>query len=366
VRERPALPNKTSRRPQRHLARDGRTPKRAYRTGAGIAYHSTVESFLASAQAARLRGKVALILTSPPFPLNRKKRYGNLQGQDYLSWLERLAPKLVELLRPNGSVVIEIGNAWEPGKPEMSTLPTKSLLAFLAAGQLRLCQEFIGYNKARIPAPAQWVNIDRIRVKDAYTHIWWMSRSPRPTANNRRVLQPYSSAMLELLKTGKYNHGRRPSEYVVNPTSFNTDNGGSIPPNVIEFANTSSRDDYLDYCGKKHLETHPARMNAEVASFFVKFLTGKGSLVLDPFAGSNTTGAVAQSLGRRWVAVERDARYLRGSKGRFSSAARGVKPIGPRRATHPSNGRPRRRDRSADRRIVRARTSGKRQVGPPG
>jgi DNA methylase len=311
----PPLPSKRDR--TKHLAKEGSPPRLAYRTKFGRAYHSTLEGFLDSRVASSYQGRINLILTSPPFPLNRKKAYGNFTGDRYLDWLEGLAPRLVDILRPNGSIVMEIGNAWEPGQPVMSTLTTRALLAFLDAGKLKLCQEFIAFNRARLPSPAQWVNVERIRVKDAYTHVWWMSPIARPAASNRRVLQAYSPAMLELLRTGKYNSGARPSEAVIGRHSFNKDNKGAIPPNVLTYANTAATDPYLAYCEKIGIDPHPARMHADVARFFVRLLTRSGGLVFDPFAGSNTTGAVAQGLKRRWLSLDRDADYLRGSRGRF-------------------------------------------------
>ena len=224
------------------------------------------------------------------------------------------------LLTPSGSIVIELGNAWVPGEPVMSTLALESLLAFLRHGDLKLCQAFVWHNPARLPSPAQWVNVDRIRVKDSFTHIWWMSRSSRPKADNRRILQAYSKSMLDLLKSGKYNDGDRPSEHRIGKDSFLKDNGGSIPSNVLTFSNTASNNDpYLDYCRKHRIDIHPARMPKEVASFFIKFLTDEGDIVFDPFAGSNTTGSVAESLGRKWRAVEPNASYIQGSIGRFRS-----------------------------------------------
>lgn len=136
--------------------------------------------------------QVDLIFTSPPFPLNTKKRYGNLQGDAYINWLAGFADIFRRLLKPKGSVVIELGNAWEPGKPSMSTLALKTLLAFLERGTFTLCQQLIWYNPARLPTPAQWVNIERIRLKDAYTNLWWMSQTDRPYADNRQVLTEYS------------------------------------------------------------------------------------------------------------------------------------------------------------------------------
>jgi site-specific DNA-methyltransferase (cytosine-N4-specific) len=212
---------------------------------------------------------------------------------------------------------MEMGNSWEKGHPVMSTLTIRALLRFMDAGKFYLCQEFVSYNSARLPSPAQWVNVERIRVKDAFTHVWWMSSSPRPKADNTKVLRAYSVSMQKLIASQTYNHGLRPSEHRIGKTSFLTDNGGSIPSNVLEFPNTSSRDEYLDYCKNHHLRPHPARMPSGLAQFFIEFLTDSGDRVLDPFAGSNTTGVVAERLGRRWASVEIKRDYIEGARGRL-------------------------------------------------
>ena len=277
----------------------------------------TIEDCIESEALAHVRGKVQLILTSPPFPLNKKKKYGNLNGEAYVASLAALAPSVSDLLTPGGSIVMEIGNAWEPGRPTMSTLSLRALLAFLEAGGLHLCQQFISYNPARIPSPAQWVTIERIRVKDSFTNVWWMSKTDRPKADNRRVLQPYSESMKQLLKRQTYNAGERPSGHRVNTESFLKDHGGAIPPNVLSFSNTRAYDSYQDYCREHGITPHPARMPTGLAEFFIEFLTDPGDLVLDPFAGSNLTGGAAERLGRRWVAVEPIEEYIDGSRGRF-------------------------------------------------
>jgi DNA modification methylase len=290
-----------------------------YRTARGFAVRAKAEDFLDSRLAARYRGRVQLIFTSPPFPLNRKKKYGNATGDEYLEWLAAFAPRFIEMLKPNGSIVVEMGNAWERGEPVMSTLALQALLKFLERGGLRLCQQFVAYNRARLPSPAPWVTIERIRVKDAFTHIWWMSPTARPKASNERVLKDYSPAMLDLLRTKKYNAGARPSQHHISQTSFLTRHRGAIPSNVIEYSNTGAFDPYQEYCRQHDLTAHPARMPVALAEFFVRMLTTSGEYVLDPFAGSNTTGAVAERLGRRWIAVEPDAGYLEGSRGRFQT-----------------------------------------------
>jgi len=289
----------------------------SYSTKFGRFIHGTAEDVLSSDMLKRRRGKVDLVFTSPPFPLNRKKKYGNLQGQEYIDWLVSFAPTLRMLLKPRGSIVMEVGNAWEPGRPVMSTLALRALLAFLDRGNLVLCQQFIYHNPARLPGPAQWVTVERIRVKDSYSHLWWMASTDRPKATNRRILQPYSESMLNLLKTKKYNAGVRPSEHHIGKTSFLRQHKGAIPSNVITLANTQANSVYLNYCRTKNLTPHPARMPTGLAEFFIKFLTKPGDLVLDPFAGSNTTGAAAEALGRKWISIDLDKGYAKGSHGRF-------------------------------------------------
>ena len=288
-----------------------------FKTDKGKCYHSSIEDFLKSIHSKKLKGKVNLIFTSPPFPLNRKKKYGNKIGEEYLKWLVKIAKDLKELLADDGSLVIEIGNSWEPGLPEMSTLPIESLLAIKTQAEYHLCQQFIWYNTAKLPSPAQWVTVERIRVKDSFTSIWWFSKTSKPKANNKNVLTEYSKSMKKLLKTGKYNSGIRPSEHVINVDSFTKDNSGAIPSNVLISANTLSNSSYLDYCKKNGIELHPARMPIDLPNFFIKLLTDENDLVLDPFGGSNTTGESAEKLNRKWVSVEANEAYILGSKGRF-------------------------------------------------
>src|SRR5262249_29724291 len=159
--------------------------------------------------------------------------------------------------------------------------------------------------------------------------------TPHPKADNRRVLTDYSESMRKLLKRGTYTGGKRPSEHHISPTSFLTNNGGAIPPNVLvppetdtpfdplailPIANTASRHPYYRACRERNVPTHPAVMPEALVAFFVQFLTDPDDLVLDPFAGSNTTGAVAQKLGRRWLAVEADAAYAESSRVRFEGS----------------------------------------------
>lgn len=282
----------------------------------------------------KIKGNVQLIFTSPPFPLNNKKKYGNLQGEEYQKWFASLAETFSELLTENGSIVIELGNSWVHGKPIQSLLHLHSLIGFLEnenAG-LQLCQEFICYNPSRLPSPAQWVTINRIRTVDSFTRLWWMAKSDFPKADNSKILRPYSKSMLSLLKKQKYNSGKRPSEHLISEESFLANHGGSIMPNVIEleqadefrevrlphnflsYSNTTSNDLFTKKCKEKNIQIHPARMPRQLPEFFIEFLTDEGDLVLDPFAGSNTTGVTAEMMNRKWVSLEIKEEYAEQAK----------------------------------------------------
>ena len=275
------------------------------------------EDLLKSKRFADKKGKMNLLLTSPPFPLNRKKKYGNRTEQEYLDWFAGLAPLFAEYIADDGSIVVELGNSWNKGSPTMSTLALRALLSFLEKGEFHLCQQFIWFNTAKLPTPAPWVTRERIRAKDAFTNIWWMARTERPKADNRRVLSKYSKKMERLLETQKYNSGPKPSGHKIGAESFLRNNGGSIPPNVLVSSNTQSKSPYQDYCRQNDIRPHPARMPVDIASFFISFLTDKHDVVFDPFAGSNTTGQVSEELDRKWISVEAEQDYIAGSVGRF-------------------------------------------------
>ena len=265
----------------------------------------------------KYKNKVNLVFTSPPFILQQKKSYGNLNGQAYLNWVKELGVTLNPLLHKNASVVIELGNSWEKGTPVQSTLPYEALMAFKESCKLYLCQEITYNNPAKLPTPAEWVTIRRIRLKDSTSKIWWMAKTPFPYADNRNVLKPYSDSMLKLLKSKKYNYGKRPSDHNISRHSFLSNNNGSIPSNLLSVSNTLSSDKYLKFCKKNNIKTHPARMPLAIPEFFISFLTRKGDLVLDPFSGSNTTAEAAEKLNRRWLSVELSKDFALSSTSRF-------------------------------------------------
>lgn len=258
---------------------------------------------------------VDLIMTSPPFGLVRKKEYGNVDAPDYIAWFRLFGRVFKSVLKKNGSLVIDIGGSWVKGQPTRSLYHFKLLIMLCEELGFHLAQEFYWWNPSKLPTPAEWVTVRRIRVKDAVNCIWWLSPSPFPRASNKRVLQPYSDSMEELLEKG-YRAKKRPSGHNISK-KFGVKHKGAIPPNLMALANTESNSYYLRYCKENDIKPHPARFPSGIPEFFIRMLTEPGDFVVDPFAGSCVTGEVAEALNRRWACVDTEEEYLRGALGRF-------------------------------------------------
>jgi site-specific DNA-methyltransferase (cytosine-N4-specific) len=294
-----------------------------YSTGLGSAYLGDSLDVLKRMP----EGSVDLIMTSPPYALEFKKEYGNQSKDKYQEWFLGFARELHRVLKDDGSFVLNIAGSWNKGSPTKSLYQYKLLIALVEEVGFHLAQEFFWYNPAKMPVPAEWVTVRRVRVKDSVEHVWWLSKTPHPKANNRKVLKAYSKDMLRLNKRGLKNT-QRPSGHIIKESFADVAHGGAIPPNVFEeeqqatdfmkFGNNAANDNYALACKERGMKRHPARFPNALPEFFINVLTNDQDLVMDPFAGSNTTGAVAERMNRKWLAVDCVEEYLEGSKFRFA------------------------------------------------
>ena len=287
------------------------SPKLFLKTPNGNMIHGNSADYLAGLK----DGSVDLIMTSPPFALVAEKEYGNVPGDEYIAWFRPFAEQFQRVLKDSGSLVLDFGGAFSPGLPTRHLYQFELMLLLCKEYGFHLAQDFYWFNPARLPSPAEWVTIRRIRVKDAVNTVWWLSKTPWPKASNTRVLTPYSPSMKRLFRNG-YNAGPRPSGHVVSDT-FAVDHGGAIPPNLLAISNTESNSHYLRYCKRNDLKAHPARFPSELPEFFIRMLTDEGDLVIDPFGGSCVTGEVAERLSRKWTCIELRRDYLTAAMGRF-------------------------------------------------
>ena len=261
---------------------------------------------------------VDLIVTSPPFALLREKSYGNRDQQDYVAWLVEFGRAALPVLKETGSFVVDLGGAYQRGRPIRSLYQWRVLLEFCDSLDYRLAEEWYWHNPAKLPSPIEWVNKRKIRVKDSVNTVWWFSKTDWPKADVTKVLAPYSDRMKKLIADPDrfYRPKERPSGHDISK-GFGTDNGGAIPPNLLQFPNTDSNSAYIRTCKALGRDSHPARFPSDLPAFFIKFLTEPGDVVVDIFSGSNTTGRAAEDLGRRWVSIEERRDYAALSAIRF-------------------------------------------------
>lgn len=262
---------------------------------------------------------VDLVITSPPFALQRKKEYGNKDQDEYVDWIIEFGHEIIRVLKDTGSFVLDLGGAYKKGRPVRSLYNYHVLIRMCDECGFNLAEEFFWHNPSKLPSPIEWVNKRKIRVKDSVNTVWWFSKTDFPKANVRNVLVPYSERMKKLLENPDsfYKPKKRPSGHDISKGFGASNNGGAIPPNLLQFSNADSNSQYLRYCKSFSVKQHPARFPYKLPEFFLDFLTEEGDLVIDIFAGSNTTGEVAEKKRRRWIACDLDRGYLAASAFRF-------------------------------------------------
>lgn len=286
----------------------------AYNTRSGAAYCGDSRGLLEHLA----DNSLDLVITSPPFALQRQKSYGNRDEAEYLDWLVDFALLVHAKLKSTGSLVIDLGGAYQKGVPTRSLYHLRLPIRLCDELNFFLAQDFYWFNPAKLPSPIEWVNKRKIRAKDSVNSLWWFSKTEWPKANINNVLTPYSDRMMKLLENPDkfYKPRLRPSGHNIG-RGFAKNNGGAIPSNLLQISNTESNSNYTSGCKLVSINCHPARFPAKLPEFFIRFLTDPGDIVLDIFAGSNTTGAVAEVEGRHWLAFEKDLDYLAASVFRF-------------------------------------------------
>jgi len=209
-------------------------PQPLYTTTHGAAYVGDALELIANLKSE----SIDLIMTSPPFGLRRKKEYGNVDADDYVQWFLPFGREFHRVLKQHGSLVIDIGGSWNPGSPTKSLYNFELVIALCKEVGFYLAEDFYWFNPAKLPTPAEWVTVRRIRVKDAVNTIWWLSKNPFPRADNRRVLKPYSKSMIELLERG-YKPKLRPSGHDIS-TKFSNNRRGATLRDLVGIAGTRS------------------------------------------------------------------------------------------------------------------------------
>ena len=99
-------------------------PKPLYKTRYGEAYLGDSLQLLKCLP----EESIDLVVTSPPFALQRQKEYGNKDQEEYVDWLLSFTLEIKKVLKNSGSFVLDLGGAYRKGRPVRSLYNYKIFL----------------------------------------------------------------------------------------------------------------------------------------------------------------------------------------------------------------------------------------------
>ena len=292
----------------------------AFSTDLGLALWSDAKSVFS-----KITEPIHLILTSPPYPLQKARAYGGPTEKQFVDFVCTELEPLVRNLVPGGSLCLNISNdIFLQGSPARSLYLERTVLAIHDRLGLFLQDRLIWENPTKPPGPTMWACKTRQQLSHTWEPILWFTNDPSNCfADNRRVLRQHSDRQTKLIAAGGeqrsavYGDGA----YTLKPGSFGHATIGSIPRNILRYAQSSREVQETRATALANgLPTHGATMPVKLAKFLIEFLTPPNSLVADPFGGWCTTGLAAQEAGRRWIVTERIAQYVAGASWRFRHA----------------------------------------------
>lgn len=263
---------------------------------------------------------IHLVVTSPPYPLAVARKYGNVSEAEYVDWLCATIEPVVRNLAPGGSICLNIGNDIFMSKsPARSLYRERLVLALHERFGLHKMDEFI-WSSPKPPGPVQWASLRRVQLNTGYEPVYWFTNDPHKVrADNRRVLQPHTEQHLAFVRSGGAKRAASNSDgsYRLKPGSYSRETPGRIPRNVLFFAQSSEdrNKEYRAYCEEHGLVRHGASMPISLAKFLVNYLSEKGDLVVDIFAGRLKVAKACEDLERRWICTERVFDYVHGGGG---------------------------------------------------
>ncbi|EAZ97475.1 site-specific DNA-methyltransferase [Marinobacter sp. ELB17] len=289
----------------------------AFSTELGVALWSLNDDVLNA-----LNAPITLVLTSPPYPLQTARAYGNPNLNQYIDFVVESLRPIAKHLEPGGSICLNLSNdIFEPGIPARSLYRERLVIALADELKLWKMDELIWHNPCKPPGPIAWASKKRNQLNVAWEPVYWFTNNPALVkSDNRRVLQPHSERHLKLIEAGGTASARTASDnaYRTRKGAYGKPTAGKIPRNILTFPhNCPAQSRYKKAARELGIAPHGAPFPLSLATFLIRFLTEPGDLVIDPFAGSLTTGDAAQREGRRWLMIECMWEYLRAGATRF-------------------------------------------------
>jgi DNA modification methylase len=289
-----------------------------FSTELGIAILGSCENVFS-----KIDAPIHLVITSPPYPLAKPRSYGNPTESQYVDWICKTIEPVVKNLVQGGSICLNVSNdVFMTGTPARSLYRERLIIALHDRLGLYKMDEIIWHNPSKAPAPIQWASKERVQLNVAWEPVYWLTNNPALIrSDNRRVLLQHTQKHLEFIKSGGQKNIASHSDgaYQLRSGSYSNQTVGRIPRNVLTIGHScADQREYKQQARENNLPAHGAAMPLKLASFFIKFLTEPGELVVDPFAGSFSTAKEAEKLGRRWICTDNILEYVVGAASRFT------------------------------------------------
>ena len=233
---------------------------------------------------------VDMIFTSPPYYSFRKNYSGNGDGSvgsihvdEYADWLLEFTEKFLQVLKPNGSFFLNINDKIENGvvHPVLDELKYK----MSKQGLYLVAKPYIWFKKQSMPTNCKYRAIDR------YEYVFHFSNSTKPKFRATNCRTPHSEVTKRRMKRPVPTINSRDGVYEHTKIKLNAD--GALPHNVV-ITPAESNPSVL----------HPAPFHVDLAEWFIKVGSDVNDIVLDPFAGSSTTGVAAIKNERKYVGID--------------------------------------------------------------
>jgi DNA modification methylase len=233
---------------------------------------------------------IDLIVTSPPYADARKHTYGGVSPDDYVEWFTPRAEQIYRILKPTGSLILNLKEKAVNGQRHTYILDL--ILALKNECNFRWVEEYIWHKKTS--APGKW----KYRFRDAWERILHFSKEkdfkmrqdavkvPIGDWAEKRLRNMSSNDLKRQESATKSKIGRKISAWAERKTVY--------PSNVLHKSPVT------------HNAGHSAAFPEWLPEFFIKLLTDEGDRVLDPFVGSGTTFRVAQQMNRVAWGIEID------------------------------------------------------------
>jgi len=249
-------------------------------------------------------GKVDLIVTSPPYADARRNHYDSIHPDKFVKWFLTFHEPFFNALKPTGSLVLNIKDKVVDGVRHRYVWQTIEALS--AHGWFAI-DDYL-WHKTN-PMPGYWPT----RLSDGWEYCFHLSKSHRPYFNSDAVRKPIGDWVgARLTKLGKNDLTRQNSG---NASGFGRDISKWVGKETVLPSNVIS----LALVGKNR--GHPAVFPVDLPLFFIKLLCPPDGLVVDPFAGSGTTGLAAISQNRRCLLIDNNATYCQVAQRRLSEEA---------------------------------------------